>query len=47
MVAQIEAGNAASIRLHAAAGFDLVGTIPAAGEKHGRVLDLTLMSLRL
>lgn len=47
MVAQIEAGNAASIRLHAAAGFDLVGTIPAAGEKRGRVLDLTLMSLRL
>lgn len=47
MVAQIEAGNTASIHLHAKAGFELVGTIPAAGDKHGRILDLTLMTLRL
>lgn len=47
MVSQIEAGNAASIRLHERAGFAVVGTMPAAGEKHGRVLDLTLMSLVL
>ncbi|VEG26138.1 GNAT family N-acetyltransferase [Actinomyces howellii] len=47
MVAQIEAGNTASIGLHARTGFSEVGTIPAAGEKHGRVLDLVLMSLRL
>lgn len=47
MVAQIEAGGAASIRLHEKAGFVLVGTIPAAGQKHGRLLDLTLMSRRI
>ena len=47
MVAQIEAGGAASIRLHEKAGFALVGTIPAAGQKHGRLLDLTLMSRRI
>ena len=47
MVAQIEAGNTASIRLHARAGFEVVGTMPAAGEKHGRILDLTLMTLQL
>lgn len=47
MIAMIEAGNRASVRLHEQAGFDVVGTIPAAGEKLGRLLDLTLMSLRL
>lgn len=47
MVAQIEAGNAVSVHLHAGAGFAVVGTIEAAGEKHGRILDLTLMSRRL
>lgn len=47
MVAQIESGHAASRRLHEKAGFALVGTIPAAGQKHGRILDLTLMTRRL
>ena len=47
MIAAIEAGNAVSIRLHEHHGFQIVGTIPAAGEKHGRVLDLTLMSRAL
>ena len=47
MIAQTEAGHAASRRLHERAGFALVGTIPAAGQKHGRILDLTLMSRRL
>ena len=47
MVAQIEAGNTASVRLHAQEGFAVVGTIPAAGEKHGRILDLILMSRAL
>ena len=47
MIAQIESGHAASRRLHEKAGFALVGTIPAAGQKHGRILDLTLMTRRL
>ena len=47
MVAQIESGHAVSRRLHEKAGFALVGTIPAAGQKHGRILDLTLMTRRL
>ena len=46
-VAQIESGHAASRRLHEKAGVALVGTIPAAGQKHGRILDLTLMTRRL
>lgn len=44
MIAAIEASNTASVRLHERHGFSLVGTIPQAGEKLGRVLDLTLMS---
>ena len=47
MVAQSESRHAASRRLHEKAGFALVGTIPAAGQKHGRILDLTLMTRRL
>ena len=47
MVAQIESGHAASRRLHEKAGFAFVGTIPVAGQKHGRILDLTLMTRRL
>ncbi len=47
MIAGIEAGNAASVRLHERFGFQHVGTIPEAGTKFGRWLDLTLMSLRL
>ncbi|SUU05010.1 N-acyltransferase YncA [Actinomyces denticolens] len=47
MIAAIEAGNDISIHLHERHGFVVVGTIPAAGEKHGRLLDLTLMSRAL
>ncbi|MFG2881126.1 GNAT family N-acetyltransferase [Streptomyces sp. NPDC048297] len=47
MIAGIEAGNAASIRLHERFGFDVVGTVPEVGTKFGRWLDLTLMRLRL
>lgn len=47
MIAQIETGNAQSVHMHARAGFEVVGTIPAAGEKHGELLDLTLMSRRI
>ena len=44
MIALIEAGHATSVRLHERYGFTTVGTVPQAGEKHGQVLDLTLMS---
>lgn len=45
MVAVIgDSGNAASIGLHAAQGFAMVGTIPAIGWKHGRWVDSVLMS---
>lgn len=47
MVAAIEAGNTASVRLHQRYGFTVVGTVPQAGEKLGQVLDLTLMSRSL
>lgn len=40
MVAGIDAGNAASIALHAALGFAHAGTISQAGYKFGRWLDL-------
>ncbi|RRD27236.1 GNAT family N-acetyltransferase [Actinomyces bowdenii] len=44
MIAAIEAGNTVSIHLHERHGFTLIGTIPQAGEKLGRILDLTLLS---
>jgi len=47
MIADIEADNAASIRLHARFGFRHVGTVPEVGTKFGRWLDLTIMSLPL
>lgn len=47
MIALIESGNKASMRLHERYGFSTVGTIPQAGEKLGRLLDLTLMSRSL
>ncbi|RFA12496.1 GNAT family N-acetyltransferase [Subtercola boreus] len=47
VVADIEAGNAASIRLHAAFGFELTGTVREVGTKFGRWLDLTTMRLAL
>ncbi|WP_329237098.1 GNAT family N-acetyltransferase [Streptomyces sp. NBC_01460] len=47
LIAGIEAGNAASIRLHERFGFRAVGTVPEAGTKFGRWLDLTLMQLSL
>ena len=47
MVAGIEAGNAASIRLHERAGFAACGTLPEVGQKFGRWLDLTFMTRRL
>ncbi|MEG0637376.1 MAG: N-acetyltransferase family protein, partial [Pseudomonas sp.] len=39
MVAAIESGNAASIRLHERAGFLVTGQMPQVGTKFGRWLD--------
>jgi phosphinothricin acetyltransferase len=47
MVAAIESGNAASIRLHERAGFVVTGQMPQVGVKFGRWLDLTFMQLIL
>lgn len=43
MVAAIESGNAASIRLHERQGFVVTGQMPQVGVKFGRWLDLTFM----
>ncbi len=43
VVAGIEAGNLASLRLHATAGFVEVGRLPQVGRKFGRWLDLVFM----
>jgi L-amino acid N-acyltransferase len=47
MVAAIEAGNAASLRLHARCGFEPAGTLRQVGTKFGRWLDLSFMLLLL
>lgn len=47
LVAGIEAGNAASIRLHERLGFDDAGTLREVGTKFGRWLDLTFLQLTL
>lgn len=47
MVAAIESGNAASIRLHQRLGFTITGQMPQVGRKFGRWLDLTFMQLIL
>ncbi|MEO4047779.1 N-acetyltransferase family protein [Pseudomonas sp. CAU 1711] len=47
MVAAIESGNAASIRLHERLGFVVSGQMPQVGRKFGRWLDLTFMQLIL
>lgn len=47
MVAAIESGNAASIRLHERLGFATSGRMPQVGRKFGRWLDLTFMQLIL
>jgi L-amino acid N-acyltransferase YncA len=44
MIAVIgDSANAASIGLHAAAGFRVIGTLQSVGFKHGRWLDTVLM----
>lgn len=47
MIADIEAGNTASVRLHERLGFEVCGTIREVGTKYGRWLDLTVMRLEL
>ena len=47
MVAAIESGNAASIRLHERIGFITTGQMPQVGTKFGCWLDLTFMQLTL
>lgn len=48
MVAVIgDSAQTASIALHAAAGFTMVGTLRSVGFKHGRWLDTPLMQLAL
>jgi phosphinothricin acetyltransferase len=47
MVAGIESGNAASIRLHQRLGFTVTAQMPQVGSKFGRWLDLTFMQLTL
>jgi len=47
MIADIEAGNTASIALHEKLGFEQIGTIREVGTKFGRWLDLTILSLDL
>lgn len=43
MVAGVDAANAASIRLHESAGFELQGMLKGVGVKHGRTLDLAFL----
>lgn len=47
MIAGIEAGNLASIRLHERFGFREVARMPEVGRKFGRWLDLVLMQRML
>ena len=47
MIAGIDGGNPASLRLHAQAGFVEVARMPEVGRKFGRWLDLTFMQLIL
>lgn len=47
MLADIEAGNAASVRLHESLGFAPVGRLPEVGTKFGRWLDLAILALPL
>jgi phosphinothricin acetyltransferase len=47
MVAAIESGNTASLRLHEKLGFATVGVLPEVGTKFGRRLGMTLMQITL
>jgi phosphinothricin acetyltransferase len=47
MLADIESGNGASIRLHESLGFVEAGRLREIGQKFGRWLDLTILQLDL
>jgi len=47
MIAKIAGGEAASVALHARAGFAETGLLRAAGRKHGKWLDVVLMQRSL
>ncbi len=47
MIGGIEAGNAASLALHAAMGFEVCGRLPQVGVKFGRWLDLVFVQYLL
>jgi len=48
MIAVIgDTANVASVAVHAAAGFRLIGTFQSVGFKHGRWLDTVLMQRAL
>ena len=47
MLADIESGNAGSIRLHESLGFTRAGQLDEIGYKFDRWLDLTILALRL
>ena len=47
MVADIEAGNVASIRLHESLGFEKTGHVKEIGYKFDRYLDLAILQLTL
>ena len=45
LLARISADNESSIRLHAALGFTVVGTLKEVGTKFGRTLDVCIMEM--
>ncbi|WP_068081220.1 GNAT family N-acetyltransferase [Polycladidibacter stylochi] len=47
MVGAIESKNEQSIALHLKHGFEISGTLPEVGQKYGRWLSLTLMTINL
>jgi L-amino acid N-acyltransferase YncA len=47
VIARIAQDNPASMRMHEAAGFFLVGTMKEVGVKFGRVLDVNILELLL
>ncbi|AKK03945.1 GNAT family N-acetyltransferase [Corynebacterium epidermidicanis] len=47
MLANIEAGNVASIKLHEKLGFRRVGLFPGVGDKNNQRLDLAILQLDL
>jgi L-amino acid N-acyltransferase YncA len=42
-----DSANTASIALHSASGFQLIGTLQSVGFKHGRWLDVVVMQRAL